>query len=68
VESDIRVGPSKSAEERMKTLDLLRKFEEENANDFSQNGEDSDDDDSPDIAQRFAGIDLGIVSKNINIR
>ena len=59
VESDIRAQPSKSANEQMKTLELLKKFEEETANDLE--GVDSDDDDHLDIAQRFAGLNLGIV-------
>jgi len=40
----------------MKTLELLKKFEEETANDLE--GVDSDDDD--DVAQRFEGLNLGL--------
>ena len=59
VESDIHAQPSKSANERTKTLELLRKFEE-NANDLSLDEVDSDDDDRSDVTQRFAGLNLGI--------
>lgn len=62
VESDIQYGPSKSADERRKTLDILKRFEEDTANDISFHEGDSDDEGSG-IAQRFAGLDLGIISK-----
>jgi hypothetical protein len=49
----------------MKTLELLRKFEEENANDLALDEVDSDDDDLSDVAQRFEGLNLGIVFFNV---
>ena len=61
LESDILSGPSKSADDRMKTLDLLRKFEEESVNNLSLDASDSDDDDRADVVQRFAGLDIGII-------
>ncbi|TFK26230.1 hypothetical protein FA15DRAFT_588812, partial [Coprinopsis marcescibilis] len=55
LETGIRAEPSKTAEERSTMLGLLRRFEEENA-DEGFNVE--DDDDNSDLARRLSFIDL----------
>lgn len=50
--------PSKSAQERAKMIDILRKFEEGSAED-SLNAVDEENDIGSDLVKRFEGIDLG---------
>jgi hypothetical protein len=58
VESDIKTEPSKTTEERAKMMDLLQRFEEENANeDIGSMDEDEEEED--DLAKRLEGVDLG---------
>ncbi|KAG6833222.1 hypothetical protein H0H87_009843 [Tephrocybe sp. NHM501043] len=57
VESEIRSEPSKTPQERMKMMELLRKFEEENHQTVDE--ERGEEDDGEDLARRFEDIDLG---------
>ena len=58
VESDIQ-SDSRSSEERLKMLELLKKFETENSGmDLEGEGDDDDDDDDDDLVRRFEDVDL----------
>lgn len=64
MESDIKTEPSKNAEERLKMMELLRRFEEDNAQDDSllldeAQDEDEDDYEGSGLVQKFQNIDLG---------
>ncbi|KAH6916035.1 hypothetical protein BKA70DRAFT_1254575 [Coprinopsis sp. MPI-PUGE-AT-0042] len=56
LESGIRSEPSKTAGERTKMLELLKRFEEENVDDNF--GSQEDDEEEDDLAKRFSSIDL----------
>lgn len=60
LETDIRGDKSKSAEQRQKTLELLRQFEEDSMNDdiFGLDDEDEEED-GDDLERRLGGLDLG---------
>lgn len=60
VEDDIRTTPSKTAEERQKMMEMLKRFEEDAANvdqDFLED-EDEDDDENDDLASKLESMDL----------
>ncbi|KAF5336161.1 hypothetical protein D9611_006356 [Ephemerocybe angulata] len=59
IETGIQSEPTKSAQERMQMLDLLKRFEEESAEDAEALEADADE---SDLAQRFAAVDLESVS------
>ena len=61
IEADIHSGPSKTAQERQRMLDLLKKFEEEEASGQFLGGDDEneEDDDEFNLAKRFESVDLG---------
>ncbi|KAG5727144.1 Zinc finger HIT domain-containing protein 2 [Termitomyces sp. T112] len=60
VETQIQSEPSKTLQERMQMMEMLKKFEEESEQDA---GLDSDgEDDGEDLARRFADIDLDATS------
>ncbi|EPT01274.1 hypothetical protein FOMPIDRAFT_1029983 [Fomitopsis schrenkii] len=63
LETDIRGDKSKSAEQRQKTLELLRQFEEDSMNDdiFGLDDEDEEED-GDDLERRLGGLDLGAAS------
>lgn len=56
LETQIKTEPSKSAEERRKMMDMLKRFEEESADDAIalENEEDEDE-----LAGRLENVDLG---------
>ncbi|KAK7042321.1 hypothetical protein R3P38DRAFT_2889760 [Favolaschia claudopus] len=56
VESDIRAEPSKSASERQRMLQLLKRFEEESSTQDELNSEDEDEE--SDLARRFRNVDM----------
>jgi acetyl-CoA carboxylase beta subunit len=56
VELDIKSAPSKTSHERLKMMELLKKFEEENA---GTGLEDDEQEDGDDLVRRFQGVDLG---------
>ncbi|KAK7019915.1 hypothetical protein R3P38DRAFT_2971182 [Favolaschia claudopus] len=56
VESDIRAEPSKSASERQRMLELLKRFEEESSTQDDLNSEDEDKE--SDLARRLKNVDL----------
>ncbi|KAF5383717.1 hypothetical protein D9615_003582 [Tricholomella constricta] len=58
IEREIQSEPSKTPQERMQMMGLLKKFEEENQQGASGGLESDDDDDGEDLAERFQGIDL----------
>lgn len=64
VESDIRAEPSKTAEERKRMMDLLKRFEEDTADDELALDEDDSDDGEDDLASKLESIDLGMSRKN----
>ncbi|KAF9070008.1 hypothetical protein BDP27DRAFT_1164080, partial [Rhodocollybia butyracea] len=59
IEVDIRSESSKSAEERQKMLELLKRFEEDSLDDNMPDEEEEDDDD---LADRFAEVDIASAS------
>ena len=61
LESDIRTEPSKTLQERQKMMDLLRRFEEQAADEDLQapSVENDGDDDDTSLARRLQDIDLG---------
>jgi hypothetical protein len=60
IDTDIRMQPSKSAAERLKMLELLKKFEEYNKEeDESLSEVEEYTDDGASLAKRFNKIDLG---------
>ena len=61
VESDIRSEPSKTAQERLKMMELLKRFEEESIQDGPKSlNDDEDDPEETDVAKRFKHVDLGV--------
>ncbi|KAF9480531.1 hypothetical protein BDN70DRAFT_905729 [Pholiota conissans] len=62
IESDIHSGPSKTAQERQKMMELLKNFEEEASNENTFLGEDEEEDDSSDLAKRFESVNLDSAS------
>ncbi|KAH9479524.1 hypothetical protein JR316_0008118 [Psilocybe cubensis] len=64
IENDIQSGPSKTAEERKKMLEMLRTFEEQvsNGQSLGDESEEDDMDDGADLAKRFETVDLDSVS------
>lgn len=60
IESGIKTEASKTAEERMKMLELLKKFEEESPSleDLEDEDEDSDEDED-ELSRRMRGLDIG---------
>ncbi|KAJ3833693.1 hypothetical protein F5878DRAFT_518329, partial [Lentinula raphanica] len=77
IESDARSGSTSNAkptltqtQERLKMMEILRRFEEEDNENLGQFGEDDGDgdeeeDDEDDIAKRLAGIDIASASPNL---
>ncbi len=60
METDIRSEPSKTAEERRRIMELLKKFEEDSLKqDEVDDGEESDDDETNELSKRLRGVDLG---------
>ncbi|KAJ3720612.1 hypothetical protein C8R42DRAFT_722296 [Lentinula raphanica] len=71
IEADARSGSTSNAkptptqtQERLKMMEILRRFEEEDNDNLEQFGEedgdgDEEEDDEDDIAKRLAGIDIG---------
>ncbi|KAF8967705.1 hypothetical protein BDZ97DRAFT_1656008, partial [Flammula alnicola] len=65
IEADIQTGPSKTAQERHKMMELLKNFEEGSSNQqsFSEGDEEDEDYDDPsDLAKRFEAVDLDSAS------
>lgn len=62
VETGIRSEPSKSAEEKRKMMELLKRLEEQSQEDDDMNPFESDDDEDTgdNLAQRLDGMDIGI--------
>lgn len=58
METGIQIEPSKSAEEKMKMMDLLKRLEQESTEE-NPNLLEEDDDDDEDLAQRLDGMDIG---------
>jgi hypothetical protein len=62
VETGIQSEPSKSAEEKLKMMEVLKRLEEKSGEDdlnfFEE--EDEDMDTSDDLAQRLSGLDIGV--------
>ncbi|KAJ4483711.1 hypothetical protein J3R30DRAFT_3450995, partial [Lentinula aciculospora] len=52
IEEDVRSQPSKSAEERLRMIEILKRFEEDDIGQI-----DSEDEEEEDFERRFAGID-----------
>lgn len=63
IESGIKTEASKTAEERMKMLELLKKFEEESPSleDLEDEDEDSDEDED-ELSRRMRGLDIDNVA------
>jgi hypothetical protein len=59
VEADIRAEPSKTAQERQRMLELLKRFEEDSAAQPSPEDEDDGDEDGDDLAHRLQSVNLG---------
>ncbi|KAG5636783.1 hypothetical protein H0H81_006897 [Sphagnurus paluster] len=62
VELEIESKPSKTPQERMRMMELLKKFEEENQQEPKDLVESEDEDDADDLAERFQDIDMDTVS------
>ncbi|KAJ7135483.1 hypothetical protein C8R43DRAFT_929429, partial [Mycena crocata] len=58
VEFDIRAEPSKTAHERHRMLELLKRFEEDSAAQGELTGEDEDEVDESDLSRRLQSVDL----------
>ncbi|KAJ7757080.1 hypothetical protein B0H16DRAFT_1721544 [Mycena metata] len=58
VESDIRAEPSKTAQERQRMLELLKRFEEDSAAQGELGLEGEAEDDEDDLARRLQSVDL----------
>ncbi|KAJ7777882.1 hypothetical protein DFH07DRAFT_1036143 [Mycena maculata] len=60
VESDIRAEPSKTANERQRMLELLKRFEEDSAaqGELESFGDEDEEDDESDISRRLQSVDL----------
>jgi len=61
VEHEIQSAPSKTPHERMRMMEMLKKFEEENQRSVS-NGLGYDEEDADDLALRFQDIDMNSAS------
>lgn len=61
MENDIHTAPSKTAEERRKMMDLLKRFEEDAGNEEAllMRDESGDDEDEDDLASQFESMDIG---------
>ncbi|KAF7969456.1 hypothetical protein HWV62_27299 [Athelia sp. TMB] len=62
VESGIHSEPSKSAVEKMKMMELLKRLEQESVEEDLSLLENDDDDDDNDLVQRLEGVDLELTS------
>ncbi|KAL0955287.1 hypothetical protein HGRIS_004177 [Hohenbuehelia grisea] len=63
LETGIRSEPSRSAEERLKMMELLKKFEEDSAeNELDDLNDGSDHEDEDDLARKLENIDLDLAS------
>ncbi|KAJ6610506.1 hypothetical protein B0H10DRAFT_1222309 [Mycena sp. CBHHK59/15] len=58
VELDIRAEPSKTAQERQRMLELLKRFEEHSAAQGGSQSLEDDEDDESDLARRLQSVDL----------
>lgn len=60
VESDIRTEPSKTAQERMRMMELLKRFEEESVEDdpLDEDDHDDDEDEEDELAKRLRNVDI----------
>lgn len=60
MESDIRAEPSKTAHERQRMLELLKRFEEESGTQGEFESLDGEDEtEESDLARRLQSVDLG---------
>lgn len=59
IETDVRTEPSKTAEERRRTLELLKRFEEDALDDPLAELDAEDGDEGADLAGRLGGLDIG---------
>ncbi|KAJ3983473.1 hypothetical protein F5890DRAFT_1599598 [Lentinula detonsa] len=65
IESDVRSdSKSKSAEERLKMMEILKRFEEDNLEQAVGDDKEDEDEDEDDLEKRFAGIDIASTSPN----
>ncbi|KAJ3992141.1 hypothetical protein F5050DRAFT_1801854 [Lentinula boryana] len=65
IESDVRSDSmSKSAEERLKMMEILKRFEEDNLEQAVGDDKEDEDEDEDDLEKRFAGIDIASTSPN----
>lgn len=60
VENDIHTTPSKTTEERQKMMELLKRFEEDAANDEAALLDEDADNDEDDLTSQFQSMDLGM--------
>ncbi|OCH87816.1 hypothetical protein OBBRIDRAFT_813960 [Obba rivulosa] len=58
IETEVRTEPSKTAEERLRTLELLKRFEEDALDDPLADLDAGDEDASEDLASRLGGLDI----------
>ena len=58
VQSDIRTAPSTTAQERLKMMELIKRFEESNAEEADLEDEEEDEEEDA-LTQRLKGVDLG---------
>ncbi|KDR80603.1 hypothetical protein GALMADRAFT_222197 [Galerina marginata CBS 339.88] len=64
IEADIHSGPSKTAQERQKMMELLKKFEDDSSAEQSlvDGDDDDEDEDESDLVRRFETVDLDSLS------
>ena len=65
VQTDIKTTPSATAEERLKIMALLKRFEESNAEEADLDDEDEEEDA---MIQRLKGVDLGTTRLELHPR
>ncbi|KAF8074905.1 hypothetical protein FPV67DRAFT_1475407 [Lyophyllum atratum] len=62
VENDIQSEPSKTPQERMRMMEMLKKFEEDNQRSVADEMESDEEEDDDDLARRFQDIDMDSAS------
>lgn len=67
LESDINSSQSNSIEERLQMMNLLKRFEEENAEFDPLRDDDEDESDEDDLQHRLAGMNLGTLCNSLSI-
>ena len=59
VQTSINSEPSRSADEKLKMMELLKRIEQQSQEDHPNLDEGMEEDDDADLTQRFADMDIG---------